>query len=116
MGNTEKVNNRKEFKFILKDNFEVSPNSLIYKNIISQYKFLTPFNTRSGEFEIYINEKPYKFEFFAPALFKNVRPGMTEAKISIEHNPGQSLEMKTNFQKFTGFKISKTGSGNARKV
>merc|ERR1712228_915835 len=144
----EKVNNRKEFKFILKDTFEVSPNSLIYKNIISQYKFLTPFNTRSGEFEIYINkkaknvvlnkfyvkgkvtkdgnkamelllttnEKPYKFELFAPALFKNVRPGMTEAKISIEHNPGQSLEMKTNFQKFTGFKISKTGSGNARKV
>merc|ERR1712228_890256 len=41
---------------------------------------------------------------------------MTEAKISIEHNPGQSLEMKTNFQKFTGFKIYKTGSGNARKV
>merc|ERR1719379_1060443 len=146
--NTEKVNNRKEFKFILKDTFEVSPNSIIYKNIISQYKFLTPFNTRSGEFEFYINkkaknvvlnkfyakgkvtkdgnkamelllttnEKPYKFELFAPALFKNVRPGMTEAKISIEHNPGQSLEMKTNFQKFTGFKIYKTGSGNARKV
>merc|ERR1719499_2862521 len=56
------------------------------------------------------------FELFAPALFKNAKPGMTEAKISIEHNPGQSLEMKTNFQKFTGFKISKTGSGNARKV
>merc|ERR1712154_611060 len=89
--------------------------------------FLTPFKTRSGEFEFYINkkakdvllttnEKPYKFELFAPALLKNVKPGMTEAKISIEHNPGQSLEMKTNFQKFTGFKISKTGSGNARKV
>merc|ERR1712054_451343 len=46
-----------EFKFILKDPFEVSPNSLIYKNIISQYKFLTPFKTRSGEFEFYINKK-----------------------------------------------------------
>ena len=62
------------------------------------------------------NEQPYKFELFAPALLKNVKQGMTEAKISVEHNPGQSLEMKTNFQKFTGFKIYKTGSGNERKV
>merc|ERR1719369_2259258 len=54
---TEKVNNGNEFKFILKDTFEVSPNSLIYKNIISQYKLLTPFKTRSGEFEFYINKK-----------------------------------------------------------
>merc|ERR1719318_304056 len=50
------------------------------------------------------NEQPYKFELFAPALLGNVKPGMTEAKISLAHNPGQSLEMKTNFQKFTGFK------------
>jgi len=62
------------------------------------------------------NEQPYKFELFAPAFFKNVRPGMTEAKISVAHTPGSSLEMKTNFQKFTGFKIFKTGSGNERKV
>merc|ERR1719341_1375377 len=46
------------------------------------------------------NEQPYKFELFAPALLGNVKPGMTEAKISLAHNPGQSLEMKTNFQKF----------------
>ena len=45
-----------------------------------------------------------------------MKPGLTEAKISLAHNPGQSLEMKTNFQKFTGFKIYKTGSGNERKI
>ena len=145
---TEKVNNANEFKFILHDKLEVNPESILFKNIISKYKFLTPFNTRAGEFEFYVNkvdknvvlnkfyakgkvmkdgnkalellmttnEQPYKFELFAPALLGNIKPGMTEAKISVAHNPGQSLEMKTNFQKFTGFKIYKTGSGNERKV
>merc|ERR1712123_494371 len=145
---TEKVNNANEFRFILHDTMEVNPDSILYKNIISHYKFLTPFNTRIGEFEFFVNKKdknvvqnkfhakgkvmkdghkalellmttdeqPYKFELFAPALLEHVKHGMTEAKISVEHNPGQSLEMKTNFEKFTGFKIYKTGSGNERKV
>merc|ERR1712002_1388316 len=145
---TEKINNKKEFKFILHDTLEVNPESMLYKNFISQYKILTPFTSRTGEFEIYVNkkgknlllnkfyakgkvmkdgnkaldlllttnEKPYKFELFAPALLDKIKPGMTEAKISVEHNPGQSLEIKTNFEKFTGLKIYKTGSGNERKV
>merc|ERR1712121_52025 len=145
---TEKINNANEFKFILHDTLDVNPESMLYKNIISQYKILTPFTSRVGEFEIYVNKKdknlvfnkfyvkgnvmkdgnkaldvlmttnetPYKFEFFAPALLDKIMPGMTEAKISVEHNPGQSLEIKTNFEKFTGLKIYKTGSGNERKV
>merc|ERR1719315_413293 len=145
---TEKVNNGKEFKFVLQDTLEVNPESMLYKNIISQYKILTPFTSRTGEFEIYVNKKdknlvlnkfyakgkvmkdgakaldlllttnetPYKFELFAPALLDKLKPGMTEAKISVDHNPGQSLEIKTNFEKFTGLKIYKTGSGNERKI
>merc|ERR1711887_105724 len=145
---TEKINNKKEFKFVLHDTLDVSPESMLYKNIISQYKILTPFTSRIGEFEFYVNKKdknlvlnkfyakgkvikdgnksldlllttnetPYKFEFFAPALLDKLNPGMTEAKISVDHNPGQSLEIKTNFEKFTGLKIYKTGSGNERKV
>merc|ERR1712055_477764 len=145
---TEKINNNKEFKFALHDTLDVNPESMLYKNIISQYKILTPFTSRIGEFEFYVNKKdknlvlnkfyakgkvmkdgnkaldlllttnetPYKFEFFAPALLDKLNPGMTEAKISVEHNPGQSLEIKTNFEKFTGLKIYKTGSGNERKV
>merc|ERR1712055_863644 len=145
---TEKVNNKKEFRFILHDTFDVNQDSILYKNIISKYKILTPFNSRTGEFEIYVNkkgknlvlnkfyakgkvmkdgkkalellattnEKPYRFELFAPALLDKLKPGMTEAKISVDHNPGQSLEIKTNFEKFTGLKIYKTGSGNERKV
>merc|ERR1711887_199418 len=145
---TEKVNNKKEFRFILHDTLDVNPESMLYKNIISQYKILTPFTSRTGEFEIYVNKKgknlvlnkfyakgkvmkdgnkaldlllttnetPYKFELFAPALLDKLKPGMTEAKISVDHNPGQSLEITTNFEKFTGLKIYKTGSGNERKV
>jgi len=145
---TEKVNNENEFKFVLRDNIEVSPESLLYKNIISKYKILTPFNSRTGEFEFYVDKKtrnvllnkfhakgkvmkdgkkvvdlevntivrPYKFELFAPALLGKLKPGMTEAKISVAHKPGQSLEINTNFEKFTGLKIYKTGSGNERKV
>merc|ERR1712002_760570 len=145
---TEKINNANEFRFILHDTLDVNSESMLYKNIISQYKILTPFNSRIGEFEIYVNkkeknlvlnkfyakgnvmkdgnkrfdfllstnEKPYKFELFAPSLLGKLKPGMTEAKISADHNPGQSLEIKTNFEKFTGLKIYKSGSGNERKV
>merc|ERR1712212_15122 len=137
---TEKINNANEFRFILHDTLDVNSESMLYKNIISQYKILTPFTSRIGEFEIYVNkkdknlvlnkfyakgnvmkdgnkrfdfllstnEKPYKFELFAPSLLGKLKPGMTEAKISADHNPGQSLEIKTNFEKFTGLKIYKS--------
>merc|ERR1711887_324540 len=145
---TEKINNEKEFKFVLHDTLDVNPESMLYKNIISQYKILTPFTSRIGEFEYYVNKKdqnlvlnkfyakgkvikdgnkaldlllttnetPCKFEFFAPALLDKLNPEMTEAKISVDYIPGQSLEIKTNFEKFTGLRIYKTGSGNERKV
>merc|ERR1719431_2033331 len=144
----EKIDNANEFKFILHDTFDVNTESVLYKNLISKYKFLTPFNSRTGELEFYINkqernvllskfylkgkvmkdgakavelllttnEKPYKIELYAPALLKHIKTGMTEAKISVEHNPGQLLSVVTNFEKFTGFKISKTGSGNQREI
>merc|ERR1711936_1103313 len=41
---------------------------------------------------------------------------ITLNKISVEHNPGQLLNVVTNFDKFKGFKISKTGSGNKREI
>jgi len=145
---TEKINNANEFRFILHDTFDVNPESVLYKNIISKYKILTPFTSRTGEFEFYVNKKdknvllnkfyakgkvmkdgnkrlqfkvttnetPYKLELFAPSLLGKLKPGMTEAKISAAHNPGKSLEIKTNFEKFTGLKIYRSGAGNERKV
>merc|ERR1712001_659943 len=145
---TEKINNANEFKFILHDTFDVNTESVLYKNLISQYKFLTPFNGRTGELEFYINkqernvllrkfylkgkvmkdgakaaelllttnEKPYKFELFAPALLKHIKSGWNKAIISVEHNPGQLLNVMTNFGQVQQFKISKTGSGNQREI
>jgi hypothetical protein len=63
------------------------------------------------------NEQPYKFELIAPALLDDYK--LKDAKISVAHNPGQSLEITTNFRKitkFNTFKIYKTGSGNERKI
>merc|ERR1712098_368845 len=54
---TEKINNANEFRFILHDTFDVNPESILDKNIISKYKILTPFNSRTGEFEFYVNKK-----------------------------------------------------------
>merc|ERR1711887_162057 len=147
---TEKINNANEFKFILHDTFDVNTESVLYKSLISKYKFLTPFNGRTGELEFYINkqernvllrkfylkgkvmkdgakaaevllttnEKPYKFELFAPALgeMTEALSVLSDAKISIEHNPGQLLNVVTNFEQFKGFKISRTGSGNEREI
>merc|ERR1719228_1185321 len=145
---TEKINNDNEFKFILHDTFDVNTEAVLYKNLISKYKFLTPFNGRIGELEFFINkqernvllrkfylkgkvmkdgakaaelllttnEKPYKFELFAPALLKHIKSGWNKAIISVEHNPGQLLHVMTNFGQVQQFKISKTGSGNQREI
>merc|ERR1712121_565940 len=114
---TEKINNANEFKFILHDTLDVNQKD---KNLVFNKFYVKGNVMKDGNKALDVlmttNETPYKFEFFAPALLDKIMPGMTEAKISVEHNPGQSLEIKTNFEKFTGLKIYKTGSGNERKV
>merc|ERR1711936_1077173 len=72
--------------------------------------------SKAAEIILTTDEKPYKFELFAPALLTLVKSGMTEAKVTVEHNPGELLNVVTNFEKFKGFKISKTGSGNEREI
>ena len=53
---------------------------------------------------------------FVSASLTLVKSGMTEAKISVEYNPGQFLYVMTNFEMFKRFKFSKTGSGNQHEV
>merc|ERR1712003_494765 len=60
------------------------------------------------------NEKPYKFDLFLPVLLNKIYSDMNEYTMTVDHNPGQLLEVKTNGKKFKGFKIAKTGSGNER--
>jgi len=62
------------------------------------------------------NEKPYKFNLFMPVLLNKIYSDMNEYTMTVDHNPGQLLEVKTNGKKFKGFKIARTGSGNERTI
>merc|ERR1711994_1045428 len=143
---TEKTVNDNEIKLVLRDAVEVDPDSVLYRRIVRNYRLLTPFNKRTGEFEIFVNkqsrnillnkfyvkgevkkddetvmkallttnEKPYKMSLYMPALLNKIYPDMDKYEVTVDHNPGQLLEVKTNGKKFKGFKIAKTGSGNER--
>ena len=69
--------------------------------------------------DITTNEKPYKFHVFVPAVLSKVNPGMEAVDLIVDHNPGQSLEVKfkcNKCKKFKIFKITKTGNGNERDI
>merc|ERR1712184_220720 len=62
------------------------------------------------------NEKPNKFNLFLPTLLNKIYSDMNEYTMTVDHNPGQLLEVMTNGKKFKGFKIARTGSGNERTI
>merc|ERR1711992_29913 len=51
---TEKTDN--DIKLVLRDAVEVDPDSVLYRRIVRNYRLLTPFNKRTGEFEFYLNK------------------------------------------------------------
>ena len=53
---TEKTVTNNEMKFVLRDSLEIDPDSVLYRYIVRNYRMLTPFNKRSGEFEIFVNK------------------------------------------------------------
>merc|ERR1711997_1411247 len=54
---TEKTVNDNEIKLVLRDSVEVDPDSVLYRRIARNYRLLTPFNKRTGEFEIFVNKQ-----------------------------------------------------------
>merc|ERR1712193_22168 len=145
---TEKTGNDNEIKLVLRDAVEVDRDSVLYRKIVRNYRLLTPFNKRTGEFEFYLNkksrnvllnkfyvkgevkkdaqtvmkallttnEKPYKMSLYLPTLLNKIYSDMDKYEVTVDHTPGQMLEVKTNGKKFKGFKIAKTGSGNEREI
>merc|ERR1739844_690707 len=145
---TENTVNDNEIKLVLRDSVEVNPDSVLYRRIVRNYRLLTPFNKRTGEFEIFVNkqaknillnkfyvkgevkkddqtvmkallttnEKPYKMSLYMPALLNKIYRNMDNYEVTVNHQPGQLLEVKTNGKRFTGFKIVRTGSGNEREI
>merc|ERR1712158_350877 len=54
---TEKTVNDNEIKLVLRDSVEVDPDSVLYRYIVRNYRLLTPFNKRTGEFEFFVNKQ-----------------------------------------------------------
>ena len=145
---TEKQINDDQILIKLHDSVEIDNDSALYRRLVGNYRFLTPFNKRTGEYELFVNkkeknvllnkfyvkgqvmkdgqkvmnmlvttnEKPYRVELFLPALLNKIYSDMDEYKMTVEHNPGQLLNVVTNGKKFKGFKISRTGNGNEREI
>jgi len=145
---TEKTIDNNQIKLVLRDSVEIDPDSMLYRKIVRNYRLLTPFNKRTGEFEIFVNkksrnvllnkfyvkgevkkdaqtvmkallttnEKPYKMSLYLPTLLNKIYSDMDKYEVTVDHTPGQMLEVKTNGKKFKGFKIAKTGSGNEREI
>merc|ERR1712227_665595 len=145
---TEKEINDDHILIKLNDVVEIDNDSALYRRLVGNYRFLTAFNKRVGEYELFVNkkeknvlaskfyvkgqvvkdgqkvmnlllttnEKPYKAELYLPALLNKIYSDMDEYKVSVDHDPGQYLNVVTNGKKFKGFKISRTGSGNERQI
>merc|ERR1712079_823912 len=62
------------------------------------------------------DEKPYKFELFLPILLNKIYSDMNEYKVSVDHVPGDHLNIQPNGKKFKSFVIAKTGNNNERKI
>jgi len=145
---TEKEINDDHILIKLNDVVEIDNDSALYRRLVGNYRFLTAFNKRVGEYELFVNkkeknvlaskfyvkgnvvkdgqkvmnllvttnEKPYRAELYLPALLNKIYSDMDEYKVSVDHDPGQYLNVVTNGKKFKGFKISRTGSGNERQI
>merc|ERR1719264_1840826 len=113
---TEKQINDDQILIKLHDSVEIDADSALYRRLVNNYRFLTKFQKRTGEFELFVNEKPYKFNLFLPTLLNKIYSDMNEYTMTVDPNPGQLLEVKTNGKKFKGFKIARTGSGNERTI
>merc|ERR1739848_873497 len=53
---TEKTVNDNQIKLVLHDSVEIDPEALLYKKIVRNYRLLTPFNKRTGEFVFFLNK------------------------------------------------------------
>jgi len=54
---TALTNDASKFLFKLNGDLKVNSESVLFKNIIANYKFLTPFNKRVGEIEIFVDKQ-----------------------------------------------------------
>merc|ERR1712079_501543 len=61
-------------------------------------------------------EKPYKLELYLPAILNKIYSDMDEYKVTMDHVPGQKLNIQTNGKKFKSLVIARTGNNNEFKT
>merc|ERR1711884_880623 len=54
---TEKMINDDQIMIKLHDSLEIDPDSALFRRVVSKYRFLTQFQKRTGEYELYVNKK-----------------------------------------------------------
>merc|ERR1712123_527820 len=111
------VNTDAKLDFGLTGDFELNQDSLIYKNIVSNYKILTPFTKRTSEVHVFVDftKGPYELKLFAPEIrnrfgLSKITNGDHGLIISIDHQKGDHLEIVANLKKWSGMKIITKGT------
>ena len=86
-GETSKVDNAAMLKVGLKGEFDLSPDSILYKTVVGKYKILTPFAKRTSDLEFFLDKQNMNTvmnKFYAKA--KIDKDGTNVANIDISTN------------------------------
>merc|ERR1712212_325042 len=87
---TSKVNDANQLKVGLKGDFELNPQSLLYKLVVSKYRILTPFARRHSELEFFWDKKNKNVvmnKFYAKAKVDKDGSKVADVLISTNQQP-----------------------------
>merc|ERR1711928_266429 len=87
---TSKVNDANQLKVGLKGDFELNPQSLLYKMVVSKYRILTPFSKRHSDLEFFWDKKNKNVvmnKFYAKAKIDKDGSNVANVLISTNQKP-----------------------------
>merc|ERR1711936_428396 len=87
---TSKVNDANQLKVGLKGEFELNPQSLLYKMVVSKYRILTPFSKRHSDLEFFWDKKNKNVvmnKFYAKAKIDKDGSNVANVLISTNQKP-----------------------------
>merc|ERR1711890_84698 len=87
---TSKVDTAAMLKLGLKGELTLNPESILYRTVVSQYQFLTPFRTRSSDLEFMVdraNKNAFLNKFHVKAKVDKDSVNVLNMEISTDHKP-----------------------------
>merc|ERR1712152_39197 len=87
---TSKVNDANQLKVGLKGDFELNPQSILYKMVVSKYRILTPFSKRHSDLEFFWDKKNKNVvmnKFYAKAKVDKDGSKVADVLISTTQQP-----------------------------